>query len=352
MSFEINMYETRTMLGVIEQRKPVRTFMRETFFGNGGKVFTSEYVDIDIYKGKRRLAPFVNPKHAGKLVEKLGYKTQSYKPAYVKPKIVTTAGELLLRQAGNTIYNKNVSIGQLAAQQLGVELRELDDMVSRREEWMATQALTTGKVDVKGEGVDDVINFNMDSTQLPVLVGTAKWSDHTNSTPLKDLKRWKRERAKASGYSPTVAVFGLLAWDNFLKSDEITGTANGGKNLFDMRRVNVGQIDPQILPNGVTYMGNLTEIGLDIYTYEEWYVEDNSNIELPLIPDNKVFLGNPNTKAQFLYGAIKDLEALAPVERFPKSWIVKDPSVRFLMLQSAPLPVPVEIDAFMCATVL
>lgn len=350
----VDIYETRTMLAVLEQRKAPRTFIRTTFFGAAGtgRTFNTEEVDIDVIKGKRRLAPFVNPKHAGKLIEKRGYRTRSYKPAYVKPKTETNASEILKRQPGNIIYAPNSGPAAMAAQQLGRELAYLDDMIIRREEWMAVQALLTGQVHVKGEGVDEILDFYMDAAQLPVLTGTARWSDHANATPLDDLKRWKRERSKASGYSPTLAVFGLDAIDNFLKCEQIIGTTGGVKGLFDLRRIDMGQIDPQTLPNGVTYYGRLKELGLDIWTYEEWYVDDDDGVEYPMIPANKVFMGNPTARTEFLYGAIKDLDALAPVSRFPKQWDEKDPSVRFLMLQSAPLPVPTEIDAFLTATVL
>ena len=351
---EVNIYETRTMLSVLEQRVAPRTFMRNTFFGAAGtgRTFNTEEVDIDIVKGKRRLAPFVNPMHEGKLIEKRGYKTRSYKPAYIKPKVVTTAADILKRQPGNIIYSPNSGPAMFAAEQLGREMADMDDMIIRREEWMVTQALLTGTIHVKGEGVDDVLSFYMDASQLPVLVGTAKWTDHTNATPLDDLKLWKRQRSKASGYSPTICVLGLAAWDNFMKCEQIIGTTGGGKNLFDMQRIRIGQIDPQMLPNGVTYCGRLTELGLDLYTYEEWYVDDDDDMEYPMMPENKVFLGNPTARTEFLYGAIKDIDALAPVARYPKTWTVPDPSARFMMVQSAPLPVPTEIDAFLTATVL
>lgn len=353
MDGQINIYDTRTMLAVLNKRKPPRTFLRETFFGmaGSGRTFNSEEVDIDIIKGKRRLAPFVNPNHQGKLVEKPGYITRKYKPAYVKPKAVTTASEILKRQPGNIIYSPNEGPSTWAAQQLGRELADLDDMIIRREEWMVAQALLTGQIHVKGEGVNEFLMFYMTPDQLPILTGTAKWTDHTNARPLDDLKTWKRQRSKAL-MSPSVAIFGLDAWDNFMACEQVIGTDGGGKNLFDMRKINIGQIDPEDLGDGVTYCGRLKEIGIDIYTYEEWYVDDDSGEEMPMIPANKVMMGNPRARTEFLYGAIKDLDALAPVPRFPKQWDKKDPSVRMLMLQSAPLPVPTEIDAFLTATVL
>jgi len=71
-----------------------------------------------------------------------------------------------------------------------------------------------------------------------------------------------------------------------------------------------------------------------------------------LIPDDRVILGSTASRFERLYGAIKDLDALVPVARFPKSWTEPDPSERFVMVQSSPLMAPLEIDTILSATVL
>lgn len=347
-----NLFDSRTMMAALEQAKPPRTFLLDTFFSGAPRTFDTEAVDIDIIKGKRRLAPFVNPRREGKVVEKRGFKTRSYKPAYVKPKMVTTSEDILKRDPGMTIYSPNSGPAAKAAAELGRNLAEMNEMITRREEWMAAQALTTGTCPIIGEGVDDLVDFLVEATHLPTLAGTAKWTDHTNADPLGNLKTWKRLIAKDSGINPSIVVMGLSALDNFLNCDKVIGSTGGGKNLFNMINVQMGRIDPRILPDGVTYYGSLQELGLEIYTYEEWYVDDDSDIESPMIPTNKVMLGNPAARTEKMYGAIRDLSALASVPRFPKSWTVEDPSARFVMLQSAPLIAPIQVDAFLCATVL
>jgi hypothetical protein len=344
-----NLFDSRTMMAALEQAKPPRTFLLDTFFSGASRTFDTEAVDIDIIKGKRRLAPFVNPRREGEVVEKRGIKTRSYKPAYVKPKMVTTAEDILKRDPGMTIYSPNSGPAAKAAAELGRNLAEMNEMITRREEWMAAQSLTTGKCPIIGEGIDDLVDFLMEATHLPVLTGTALWSDHTNADPLANLKTWKRLVSKDSGINPSMVVMGLSALDNFLQCAKVFPTTG---NVFNMINVQMGRIDPRILPDGVTYYGTLQELGLDIYTYEEWYVDDESDIESPMIPTNKVLMGNPSARTEKMYGAIRDLSALAAVPRFPKSWVTEDPSARFVMLQSAPLMAPIQVDAFLCATVL
>ena len=348
---EINLFETRTMLETLEQIKPVRTWFLTMFFAITN-TFNTESVDIDVVKGKRRLAPFVAPNRQGKMVERKGYRTDTFKPPYVKPKMVTTAEDILKRMPGSMIYAPNSSPAIKAAEQMGKDLAELDEMITRREEWMAAKALMDGQIRVIGEGFDKTIDFGMDAAAKPVLSGTSLWSDHANATPLDDLKQWRRERVQASGKNPNICVMGFDAYDNFMKCEQVIGQDGGGKNLFDMRKVNIGQIDPTILPDGTTFIGTLTEVGVDVYTYEEWYIDDESGIEEPLVPANKVMLGSTAARCERNYAAIRDLGAMAPMARFPKSWVKEDPSERFLMIQSAPLMVPVEIDAFLSATVV
>lgn len=344
----LDLFETRKMLAALEQRKPPRSFLLDKFF-SASETFDSEHVDIDIWKGKRRLAPFVSPTKEGKVIERIGYKTNSYKPPYIKPKMVTTAADILKRPMGTHIYGSNMSPMQKAAQQLGKDLGTMDDMILRREEWMAASVLTSGQVRCIGEGIDETVNFMMEASHLPVLAGTALWSDHTNAKPLDNLRAWKRMIAKDSGVNPTDVIMSTDVYDNFLACDQITGS----ENLFDIRRVILGQINPQDVGGGVTYIGRITELGLDLWTYEEWYVDEyDKDTEKPMIPEGKLIMGSPNAYARRLYGAIKDLKATGAVRRFPKSWEEDDPSARFVMVQSAPIPALHQVDAFLCAQVL
>lgn len=343
----MNLYSLRTMLRALEQLKSARTFLLTMFF-SAVEIHTTETVDIDIYKGKRRLAPFVNPNLQAKLVDQLGYKTYTYKPPYIKPKMVTTAGDLLIRQPGEIIYGSGATRESRAAEKLTKELAELDDMITRREEWMAAQALQTGKVVAIGDGVNDTIDFLMAASHLPVLTGTALWSAPTTAQPLKNLRTWKRLIAQDAGVNANVCIMSSDAYDNFIANTKEISGVNG---LMNQRMVEMGKISPTELGNGVTYVGRINEVGVDIYTYDEWYV-DTDNTEKPMIQSGKVILGSTQARATRHYGAIKDLKALNSMARFPKVWEEEDPSVRNLMVQSAPLTVPHQIDGFVCATVL
>lgn len=337
----ISLFDTRAMIAALEQAKPAKTFFLDTFFRQT-EAHTTRHVDIDIQKGKRRLAPFVSPKQQGKLVERLGFTTFTYSPPYVKPKMITTAEDILKRQMGETIYQNGMGPQEIAQKMLGKDLATLDEMIVRREEWMAAQALQTGKVAVVGDGVDDEIDFSMAGTHLPTLTSTDKWDDLTHSQPIEDLEDWAELIAKDSGLTADVVVMGSGTARKFLEN------ANVQKQL-NIWNQNLGRIEPGQIAPGVRRLGAINAVST-IYVYHEWYIDANG-VEQPMMGDKLVLVGSSQARAIKHYGAIQDLECVGAVPRFPKSWVEKDPSAQLLMLQSAPLPVPHQIDGFVCATV-
>ena len=119
---------------------------------------------------------------------------------------------------------------------------------------------------------------------------------------------------------------------------------------LDNRRVDLGFVKPQELPNGVSYMGHLNEVDLDIYSYDEWYI-DEAGKEHPMVPEKACLLASPNTKTMLAYGVV----ALAGDEqvrfyegaRVPDSWVQRaNPSGRVVQIKSRPLPVIQQVNGF------
>ena len=342
----ISIFETRAMVQALRQDKPVGRFLLDTLFSRV-EMAATEHIDIDIVKGKRKMAPFVAPVVEGKVIESRGFTTNSYKPAYIKQKFVTEAAELVdNRVAGETIYG-GLSPMERAAQKLAEELVEHENMISRREEWMAAQMLTSGTVSVVGEGINQVVDFGLDATHKITLTGTDLWSDTTNSDPLDDLATWQKLILKDSGVNPNILVGGTDAISKLITHPKVA-------SALDTRRITLGMIDPTDLAPGVVYYGTLLANGvsLDVYSYDEWYTDD-SDVDQPLIPAGKIILTSTNADFRRHYGAIKDLKAgLVAIPRFTKSWEEEDPSVRFVLMQSAPLPAIHQVDALVTATVV
>lgn len=346
----MDLFELRTMLAAVERMPRPRRFLTTTFFGAEPIVATTEHIDIDIVKGNRRMAPFVLPNRPGSVVSRTGSAMRSYKPAYVKPKLVTRAGHLMTRQPGEHVYSARTPL-ERAGDQLARDMQDLDDRISRREEWMIARALTTGQVPVRGKGVDDIIDYQMESDHL--VTEATLWID-SGADPIADLRKYKRRVTKKSGRTANACVMSSEAADAFLGNAKVIEKLN-------TRRVDLGAIRPEQLPDGVTYLGYLNDPGLDLYAYEEWFTDydEENEVELPdepMIPAGGLIVGTTSSRNAMLYGAIQDVEAieggLFDVDRYPKSWTEKDPGVRWLMMQSAPIPGFHEPDAFVFAKVV
>lgn len=337
----IDLFGTRTMLRALEERRPAKQFLLDTFFSKIELSDTAS-VDIDVIKKGRKMAPFVNPLKEGKLVEGEAFTTNTFKPPYVKLKRPTTAADLLNRNIGEALYS-GISPAQRAAARLAEDLADFQDMVERREEWMARSALTTGQIAVVGEGVSATIDFGMDASHKPVLAGAALWSAGT-ANPIKDLRDWKTLTAKDAGVAATDVVMGDDALENFISHADV-------QTKMDNRRFNLGRVEFAQSFDGVEYYGNIE--GVDIWRYSEWFTPDGGGADVAMVPTDGVIFGSRRARTARHYGAIMDLQAgLMPLRWFAKSWQANDPSAQILLLQSAPLVAMHQVDAFVYATVL
>lgn len=342
----MNIYDPRTMLQALEQMHPANTFLRNTFFG-AERVFEADAVDIDLVKGKRRMAPFVAPNLPGVVVARDGYTTKSYKPPKINPKRVTTAEHAMKRLPGEVLYGSGVSPEDRAKAILAGDLVELDDMISRREEWMAAQALFTGQINVVGEGVNELVDFG--HTLKETLSSGVKWNE-SGGDILGDLAGWRTQCIQKSGIAPDTCVMSSEVADVLMKNETLL-------KLLDNRRVELGQINTQQLPGGVTYIGYLGgRVSMDLYTYDEWYIDDAGN-EQPMVPTGKVLVASPRARFERLYAVVDDVAddgtmLFSAVPRYPRTFVEKDPPKRFVQVVSRPLLVPVQVDSYFVGTVL
>lgn len=339
----VNLFETRSMLKFVERLPPVHTFIKDTLF-KVPDLFPTAKVDIDIKKGRAKIAPYVSEKIGGKVVENSGYRTETFKPPLVAPTTITTAADLQNRSMGENLYS-NRTPDERAAEKLVRDLRDLDQMITRREEVMCAQVIFDGEITVKGEGVDRVISFN--HTNREALSGANLWSAST-SQKYADLKRWVRKVQETGFVNPDMAIIAPDVTDVLLKDPEML-------KLLDIRNINIGEFKPEKLPNGATYIGKIAGVG-NIYEYAATYYDDLDEQVKPMVPAGTIALVSSEVDFSMAYAAVtiaKDDDLVTyEADRVPDSWTEKRPAMKILQLSSKPLPIPKEVDGWFVAKVL
>lgn len=342
----MDLFEPRSMTEALLQEKRPGAFLINTFFPNRPTHATAA-VDIHIVNGKRRLAPFVHSEAEGVLVEKLSRSAETFVPPLIKPKDRTSAADILASVSpGQPIYVEGgQTVEERAAVMLMDDTRRLDDMITRREEWLAAQALFNGTVTIKGQGINEVIDFGFLSSHKPTLSGTSLWTD-AGSNPYENLNTWKRLIAKDSGVTATDVVLGSAAAAAFLANAKI-------QSLFDKQQINLGAIaaTTEGLPQGVTFLGRITGLGLNLWTYDEWFLDDDTGSENEMVPTDRVLVVSRQADFKLHYGVIPEITPVVG-SRWVKSWEQEDPAGRFLLVQARPLAVPHQKDAIVSAKVV
>ena len=349
----VSIYEPRTMMGVIRKLPPVHTFFRSTFFSRE-KTFVTKSVDMDYKKGARKLAPFVSREIGGKVVPNTGYTTETYTPPFIAPDRVTTIDDILDRQPGESLYSGRTP-AQRAVIQMSEDFTDLREMILRREEWMCAQAMLTGKIVVLGEGVKDTIDFRFTNLIDISKDAKRKWKGGTVQNKYADLKAWHEKVQKEGFTNCNVCIMASDVVKEFLMDEQI-------RKLLDVKNYALAVIKPTQKENNVTYIGTIHELGLDLYQYNEWYVDDWTDpatpVELPMVPAGTLMMASTHAKYSMYYGAISILnqktekwETVAG-KYVPDTFIKKRPDRRFLSLQSAPVPVPHEVDSWITVKVM
>ena len=341
----MDIFSTQVLSKVVERLRTPPSFLLDTFFPN---VHTSDKEEIlfDVTDSKPRISPFVSPLLPGKVVDSGGYRTKSFKPAYVKDKRRFDANIPYKRVAGETIGGSLLP-SQRYERALATTLTDQLDNLTRREEVMAAEILRTGKVVVSGDGYPaQTIDFGRDSKLTKVLSGSATW-ESSGVNPLDNLEDWAIAIQDKSGVVAKIVVMDSKAWKVFRSNATV-------QKYLDIRRgtSNSLNIDPSIRSEDTKarYVGAIGDF--DIYVYNDTYINDNGETA-KLLPDKMVLLGSKDGwEGTRCYGAIHDEKANWTATRyFTKSWLEEDPSVRWLLLQSAPLVVPYCPNASMCVTI-
>lgn len=340
-------YDLTTLLEVLRFQRTLPQFWLN-FFPSAIN-FTTKYIDFDkVSTDYRKLAPFVAPNVQGRVITMEGYETLRFAPAYVKPKYVIDPSMVMTRQAGEQPVTGSLSPEQRRDAIVGELTQRIKDRLSNTNEWLAARAVIDGQVTIEAPDYPAVtVDFRRDPSLTATLTGAAKW-DQTTAKPLDDIKTMRYNVNVKSGAKISRVVFGTDAWSLFATRLGFDNPATG--NLLDTRFRGTETDVSRMLAgyDGAEFAGYIQgrngQAQIEAWVYSAKYLDDQGNEQNMMDPLAVVGVGDSMQGIQ-CFGAIQDFDSLQSLEVFMKTYREQDPSVEYLLAQSAPLMVPKQPNA-------
>lgn len=332
-------YTTREMMAARDLTPPVRTFLQNTFFPDSNTHVT-EKVEFDVRKGKRIMAPFVAPRVGGKVLTRQGFHTNQFTTPKIAPERPLTIDDISTRAIGENIYSQRTP-EERENELLAKDYTDLEESIARRREWMCRQILFEGKIDIQDEdeGLDIQVDFGF--TNKYVLATDQFWSVATVN-PLPLLRNIRKDIIKKTGVAPDIMVFSGDMIEDFITNSFIVEAVN----KLNMKNV---VIEPRVVDPALTFYGRIQELDMDIYSYDEWFLNDEGEEEA-IVPSGHALIGHSKGEGAIEYGAVTQIEDKKFVtyegELVPKQYADEKNEVKMFRLTSRPLPRPYDVDSW------
>lgn len=344
----IDIYNPRVMIEALREMKPARSFLRGKFFSQE-RTYRTENIDLDRQEKGRRVAPFVSRFAPGKLIERIGFTTESKAPPCVAMKSPITSQDVSSRVMGENVY-ENRDPNARGQQLLADDLMDRLEMLERRLEIMCRDAIFTldgNNSVITAAGDDTSLEFEFArkaALQIGTLGGTSAWT-HADSDPLTKIDELLEIYARETGLVATDLVFGGIAYRTFLANAKVKA------QMVNTSLIQTGVVAPQGIPDGARLVGSLYGGAFRMWTYHEWYDDpDNAGATTAMVPEKKIMIASDRLRTEMRYGAVQDLTSndsngmptLVEAKALPRSWVEVDPPTRYVELRSRPLPVPIQ----------
>lgn len=334
-------YTTREMMEAVRTALPYNNFLSRTFFPTS-KTHIAEIIEVDVKKGRRRMAPFVSPRKGGKIMTRDGYHTNMIRCPKLAPETILTVDDISKRSFGENVYSSDTP-QQRRDKLLAQDLNDLQESIERRKEWMTREVVLNGGFDVvdKNDGVDIHVDYGF--TNKEVLLGDDSWSSD-KSNPDEILMEKRLEILKSSGVCPDMIIGDAKTIQRYLKHPQVQKNANI-LNIKDAR------IEPRVVDDNVTFYGRISSLDLDIYSYDEWFINDETGKEEPMIPYGTIIIASSKGIGEWHYGAVTQVEpgsgfTTYEAEIVPKYTMDDKNDTETLRETSRPVPVPDDVDSW------
>ncbi len=354
----INIYDTLTMLEGVKAAKPAPSFLKDNYFPTSqGDIFATEKVTVDFEKtSSEKLAPAVAKGSVP--VQRTGFESHDYTAPLIAPSMA-----LSIEQLNRRVFNESIVSGmtpeEREAQYLADDLKKLDAMITRTEEYMAAQTLLgnayTIKTYLNGYGTnlaqDFSINFYGDGNNSNQAVYTGSGWTTSSTNIFSDIKAMCDMLAD-KGLAATDLIMGSTAAATFMANTEVKGQ-------LDNRRIRIAdEMRAEMVAPGVAHIGKFDFEGfvLDVYSYSASYTALDGT-KTAFFDADKIVVTSKGM-GRTAYGAVSQYEEGAvdattyAAARVPHVLINRHDGVRELVLQSRPLVMPKQLNAAIVSDVV
>jgi hypothetical protein len=326
-----------TLTPVVNEIKSPAQFVRRFIFGNHVTLST-EKVELGFWDGSRDVAPFIRKHSEAVLVDGYGERFATVEPANIRMKTIVHPKKAFDRRPGDVIFVRPGESGPVLSslqRYVGLRAQRLADLETNAEEYLCCQALRGSVTYSVDEAEAFTVTFPRPAGNNVTL--TTFWDDADPSLPEleQDFYQAKKIISDEVGLQPTDVILGaeaVLWFMSVLKQQKI----------LDMLHYFAGDVSlaSQFSEDGAIYLGLFS--GIKVWAYPRQVNVNGVATDL-IRPKYAEFIANSAAAENLIYyAAIDDEDALESgsfvTERFSKTWKTPDPSQRFMLLHSRPMP--------------
>ena len=289
-----SIFDTVRLDGVVEQHRGSVTGYLGWLLFEGPVIVSQETLAIDIVDiAEHGVPPHCDPGHGGTQIDKVGYKTEFFKPPVRHYKTVLGRTDSIERLPGEAPLGTLSPEERLAAL-AGIELERILRRIDEGRECDAASAIVNGYFDAswkESDGQTKTRRYTFDASPQSSTVSNA-WGS-ANADPLGDLLAIRASVAGASGTVADQVVMNSATFAKFIASPKVAEALRAGQASFASLDVNR---KPESI--GGFYVGRC--LGFDVHVVDEAYSANASTLT-KLIPDNMAIVCSRGA-AKMFYG--------------------------------------------------